>query len=317
VAPQQFTSEASQRIAEIARATGAERLDVMHLIKVAGIRPATDFRFENWSGISFAGLDLAGFDFTGANLLGCDFGRSRIAQARFDAAEIGYTQASTGGLRDIAGNGPHRVTNLREALDWDLFTKSWRAPRPLFSDDHLRVGAIFQDAPFAPELAIVPAPRESNVFPNEMESQLGLRPWMAVSRFAVTFDEWQVFAHETNATMPFDEGWGQHRFPVVNITWDDAQAYVAWLGRRTGRPYRLLTDAEWEYCCRASSHGQFNIGDAITQDDANFSPDARRRRTQTMRVGSFRPNSWGLFDMHGRGVTTKSPSLCHVLDGFA
>ncbi len=84
--------------------------------------------------------------------------------------------------------------------------------------------------------------------------------------------------------------------PVVYVTWHDAVAFCDWLSKREGKPYRLPTEAEWEYTCRAGTTTKFHTGAALTGDDANYSraADARPRK-----VGAYQPNAWGVHDMHG------------------
>jgi formylglycine-generating enzyme required for sulfatase activity len=88
--------------------------------------------------------------------------------------------------------------------------------------------------------------------------------------------------------------------PVINVTWYDAGRYAAWLSRMTGRPYRLLTEAEWEYAARAGTKTTYYWGDDIGTANAN----CRGCGTQwddkkTSPVGSFKPNAFGLYDMAG------------------
>jgi formylglycine-generating enzyme required for sulfatase activity len=83
---------------------------------------------------------------------------------------------------------------------------------------------------------------------------------------------------------------------VINVSWNDAKAYVAWLSRQTGKPYRLLSEAEWEYACRAGTTTRFSWGDDWpTPEQANFG----RKVGKTTKIGSYPPNSWGLYDMPG------------------
>src|SRR5262245_7752159 len=83
-------------------------------------------------------------------------------------------------------------------------------------------------------------------------------------------------------------------------TWDDAQAYVKWLSRMTGKKYRLLSEAEWEYAARAGTKTAFYWGDEIDKENANC-PGCQNQwsKLKTSPVGSFKPNPWGLYDMAG------------------
>ena len=93
---------------------------------------------------------------------------------------------------------------------------------------------------------------------------------------------------------------------MINVSWEDAQAYVAWLSRTTGQRYRLLSEAEWEYAARAGTTTPFSFGATISTDQANY--DGRYTysggrkgvyRGKTTAVGSFPANAFGLHDMHG------------------
>jgi formylglycine-generating enzyme required for sulfatase activity len=122
-----------------------------------------------------------------------------------------------------------------------------------------------------------------------------LRPF-AVGKFEVTFAEWDAcLAAGGCRHIPGDNGWGRGKRPVVNVSWDDiTQEYLPWVSRKTGKAYRLLSEAEWEYAARAGTTTPYSTGLTITKGQANFlSPKA------TFDVGSFPPNAFGLYDMHG------------------
>ena len=97
-----------------------------------------------------------------------------------------------------------------------------------------------------------------------------------------------------------DNGWGRGDRPVINVNWDDAQAYVAWLREMTGKKYRLLSEAEWEYAARAGTTTAFYWGNELDVKNANCHRcENQWSGLKTSPVGKFKPNRFGLFDMAG------------------
>ncbi|TXL72920.1 formylglycine-generating enzyme family protein [Vineibacter terrae] len=123
----------------------------------------------------------------------------------------------------------------------------------------------------------------------------------ALSRTPVTFAQWDVFlAHAPAAHRPADEGWGRAGRPVVNVSWDDAQAYVRWLAARCGRPCRLPSESEWEYAARAGTQTAYHWGEPFEAGRANgIDSGCEWSGTCSSPVGSFAANAFGLHDMHG------------------
>ena len=124
----------------------------------------------------------------------------------------------------------------------------------------------------------------------------------AVSAHEVTFGEWDacVAGGGCGGYLPDDRGWGRGRRPAINVSWNDAQAYVAWLSSRTGAEYRLLSESEWEYVARAGSSTAYSWGDGIGSNRANCDGcGSRWDNSQTAPVGSFAANAFGVHDMHG------------------
>ncbi len=118
----------------------------------------------------------------------------------------------------------------------------------------------------------------------------------AIGKYEVTFAEWDYCVDAGGCLhRPNDQGQGRDARPVINVSWEDAQAYVAWLSDVTDETYRLPTEAEWEYAARAGTTTQYAFGDKINQKQANFGLNVRK----TLEVGSYPANSWGLHDMHG------------------
>lgn len=141
---------------------------------------------------------------------------------------------------------------------------------------------------------------------------VGIERPFALGRYPVTVGEWRVFVEATGWEPQGEVNWLAPGFPqtdahpVVGVTWHDAQRYLAWLSAGTGKRYRLPSEAEWEYACRAGTRTAFSFGDTISPEQANY--DGRfsynggpcgAYRAGTTPGGMFPPNPWGLFDMHG------------------
>jgi formylglycine-generating enzyme required for sulfatase activity len=268
----------------------------LDILRAAELDPAKDLRFHNWSFVNFENEDLTGCNFSCSCLIGCNFKGARIRGARFDRAEL---------FR--AGLDPKFYANLGEAADWADFIKNWEKTSAPASDGHLRVGAVFQDSPLSPAMVVVP-PGKFMMGSKDDEGEEDERPRhevaipqaFAIGRFAVTFEEWDTARAAGGVKhKPGDEKWGRGRRPVINVSWNDAQAYVTWLSGKTGKPYRLLSEAEWEYACRAGTETAYAFGDAITKAQARFSEGDWGSAGSTVEVGAFPANDFGIYDMHG------------------
>ena len=122
----------------------------------------------------------------------------------------------------------------------------------------------------------------------------------ALSKYEVTFEEYDAFTDATGRERANDEGWGRGLRPVINVSWYDAMAYAEWLSGQIGDRYRLPTEAEWEYAARAGSTTAYSWGDSIGRNRANCNGCASLwDGERTALVGSFKANGWGLYDMHG------------------
>ena len=120
----------------------------------------------------------------------------------------------------------------------------------------------------------------------------------AVAKFETTFDQWDACITYGDCPHVGDSSFGRGPRPVINVTWDDAQLYVAWLSRMTGKTYRLLTEAEWEYAARAGSPARFPFGDDEAEL-AKYAWYAADSGSRTHDVGQKLPNAFGLYDMLG------------------
>lgn len=141
---------------------------------------------------------------------------------------------------------------------------------------------------------------------------VGIEQSFALGRYPVKLGEWRQFVRATGWQTQGDLNWNAPGFaqtdehPVVGVSWHDAHKYLLWLSDQTGQAYRLPSEAEWEYACRAGTRSAFSFGDAIDTSlanyDGNYSYNGSPKgvfRGGTTPVGEFAPNPWGLFDMHG------------------
>ena len=164
-------------------------------------------------------------------------------------------------------------------------------------------GDVFRDCAECPEMVMVPAGSfmmGSNSGDDDERPRHKVtigRPF-AVGKYEVTFRQWDacVKGGGCKGYQPDDEGWGRGDRPVINVSWRDARSYVLWLSRKTGKRYRLLSEAEWEYAARAGTAGPYHFGTSISSDEANYYV---RIPVPTVPAGSFPPNGFGLHDVHG------------------
>ena len=165
-------------------------------------------------------------------------------------------------------------------------------------------GTAFRDCVRCPELVLLP---QGEFVMGEAAAATGprtvvaIRYRLAVGRFEVTFAEWDACVAAGGCRRrPNDAGWGRGWQPVINVSWADAQQYVAWLSRSTGKRYRLLSEAEWEYAARAGTDVRYWWGDQASRGDANCAEcGSKWDGRQAAPVGRFAPNPFGLHDMHG------------------
>ncbi len=125
----------------------------------------------------------------------------------------------------------------------------------------------------------------------------------AMSRNEITFDEWdKCVAAGACKFKPEDRGWGRGDRPVINVSWLDAKEYVAWISQKTGKQYRLPSESEWEYAARGGTKTPFYWGTQVGSRMANCRDCQTGEPVQTMPVGSFPPNPFGLNDMAGNAA---------------
>lgn len=192
--------------------------------------------------------------------------------------------------------------------------------RNLTSDTN-STGQVFRDCTNCPEMVVIPpgkflmgtpgnspsAPpkRGSWVFDHRRyerpQHPVTIRYAFAVSKFELTFDQWDKCVASGGCDHhAADQNYGRGNRPAIGISWAAAKQYATWLTRLTGNSYRLLSEAEWEYSARAGSTTLYSWGDKIGKGNANCHGCGSKWDSQsTAPVGSFKPNAFGLYDMHG------------------
>ena len=169
-------------------------------------------------------------------------------------------------------------------------------------------GETFRDCADCVELVIVPSGEfemGSNAKPTEQPvHRVSIGKNFAIGRREVTFSDWDrcVAAGGCKFTPP-DRARGGGDRPVTDVSWDDAQEFIAWLSKTTGKAYRLPSEAEWEYSARGGSTTPFWWGKDVGTGRAQCAdcgvPEAGRT---TAPAGSFRPNAFGLYDTAGNAA---------------
>jgi formylglycine-generating enzyme required for sulfatase activity len=191
-------------------------------------------------------------------------------------------------------------------------------------------GTVFRDCPDCPEMVVIPAGSFMMGSPESETTREGVldqfaeceRPQhrvtigysLALGKYDVTFAEWGACVADggCDGYRPADKGWGRGNRPVINVSWEDAESYIAWLNRKvpaspvtvsTGGgegPYRLPSEAEWEYAARAGAVTARYWGEAVGSGHANCQGcGSRWDNRQTAPVGSFPANGFSLYDMLG------------------
>jgi formylglycine-generating enzyme required for sulfatase activity len=192
---------------------------------------------------------------------------------------------------------PYMLTKVRPYV---LTAEAERALKPQ--------GTFRECAKDCPEMVVVPtgkfqmgSPEDQGTADEHPQHEVTFAKPFAVSKFEVTFDDWDAcVAYGDCDPRTSDNGWGRGRQPVIYVNWDQANRYVAWLSSMTGKPYRLLSEAEWEYAARAGTQTAYPWGEEIGTGKASCDGcGSRWDRRQTAPVGSFAANAFGLYDMNG------------------
>ncbi len=186
-----------------------------------------------------------------------------------------------------------------------------KAPLSAAQERALKPGSTFAECDKCPLMVVVPAGSFSMGSPiserghmkdEEPQHSVTIAGQFAVGRYELTFDQWDACVADGGCAgyRPTDKGWGRGSRPVIDVSWNDIPSYVDWLAKKTGQPYRLLSEAEYEYATRAGTTTAYPWGNAIGTNNANCDGcGSQWDNRQTAPVGSFAPNGFGLYDMVG------------------
>jgi formylglycine-generating enzyme required for sulfatase activity len=222
---------------------------------------------------------------------------------------------------------PSTTTQVTEPRD--NVPLSYQSEIALTEKDH------FRECAACPEMVVVPegeymmgsSEDERERYSNEgPQHRVKIVRRFAVAKLKVTRDEFETFVNETSYSagercFTMEDGKAEERsersfrnpgfdqdgkHPVVCINWDDANAYVTWLSKKTGKLYRLLSESEWEYVARAGTKTPFWWGSSISTDQANYDGNSTygssgkgQYRQKTVPADMFKANPWGLFQVAG------------------
>lgn len=255
--------------------------------------------------------------------------QQRLQQHQFQVKESIESTNSTSFINTItyAPGGEQAAKKIKHSLAWLTYGAQVNLDESAALDtESIQVqlvqtyqhGSTFNDElhsslearlPFEPEMVRIPPGKflmgspETEIGRWDTESpqhEVTIAYAFEISKFEVTFDEFDAFAKATNRASQIDEGWSRGKQPVSNVSFNDAQAYVQWLSKQTGKQYRLPSEAEWEYVARAGSQTRYWWGDDIGKNNAVCNDcGSQWNKQQTAPVGSFKANAFGLHDTAG------------------
>ena len=170
-----------------------------------------------------------------------------------------------------------------------------------------RGSVAFKDCDVCPDMLVIPPGsfqlglNKPAIFWAPTKKQITIQNAFAIGKTEVTFDQWEACRSAGNCKQnPGDEGWGRGGRPVINVSWRDAKQYVEWLRRVTGFEYRLPSESEWEYAARSQTTTRYHWGDVVGRGNTNcYGCGVENYQEQTLPVGRFSANAFGLHDMHG------------------
>jgi formylglycine-generating enzyme required for sulfatase activity len=196
----------------------------------------------------------------------------------------------------IAGNAELTAIAAAAAA---AFANRAAAPLSAAEEHGLKPEDAFQECTTCPVMVVIPA-GSFVMGPSDGQRQVTFAKPFAIGRLIVTFDEWDACVAAGGCSKKDDAGWGRGSRPVIKVSWSDAGAYAAWLSKKTGKQYRLLSESEYEYAQRAGTTTAYYWGPDISSNNANCNGcGGQWDNRQTAPAGSFAANPFGLYDMAG------------------
>jgi len=177
--------------------------------------------------------------------------------------------------------------------------------RPATATDKLSPGHVFRDCSECSEMVVMPAGSFDMGSGSDYEKpvhRVAIAKPFAIGRFEVTFEEWDRCVAEGGCQHRPADRWGRENRPVMNLSWTDAKQFVRWLSQKTGKTYRLPTEAEWEYAARGGTTTTYWWGRNLGTGQANCKECGSGGSSQMVPVGSFKPNPFGLYDTAGNAA---------------
>jgi formylglycine-generating enzyme required for sulfatase activity len=291
----------------------AEDLKVVENVRRAAEEWTRNARQRDW--LNHGGSRLAAAERVGGRadfkkLMGAD-GMAYLHACRLRSNRRTLVAAATAAcFAAIVGGGAaawRYQQGLREYLYW--FTQVRPYVLEAARERGLRPHEVFKECRDCPDMVVVPAGKFMMGSARGQGDKSGreyplhavtIAAPFAVAKLEITFTEWDACAAHGDCDPEIASEWGRGALPAINVTYEDARRYAAWLSRITGKPYRLLSEAEYEYAARAGTSTSYPWGDSIGQNNADCGEcGSRWDAKQTAPAGSFAANAFGLYDMIG------------------